>query len=131
MGKLIAVALAGAALFFVVQSRGANAAKVTSCLDHAGALVRQSTFLEDHLSTTSARVENSQLHERLHKADRSLWDVQLRGDRGLLMKLEPGHSVKDVRKRVAGTIQGSGRIVMLWYTHPSDASRSALERCLP
>jgi hypothetical protein len=130
MGKVLAIALAAAVIFFVVHSRGANAAKVTSCLSHAGAMVRQSTFLEDHLSTASGRAENSQLEKKLRDADKNLWEVKLTDDQGLLMHLDHGYSAKDVRERVGGTVQGSGRIVMLWYSAPTDASRQAVERCL-
>ena len=132
MGKVLAVALAAAALFFVVHSRGANAAKVTSCLTHAGAVVRQSTVLEDHLSARAPRAENSALTKKLRDADSHLWDVQLTDDRGLLMHLDRGSTVKDVRERFGGTVQvqGSGRIAVLWFGKPSGASRRAVERCL-
>lgn len=128
MGKVLAIALA-AVVFFVVHSHGANAAKVTSCLSHAGAVVRQSTLL-DHLSTGSARAENSELAKKLRDADKNLWEVELTDDHGLLMHLDRGHSAKDVREQVAGTVQWSGRIVMLWYGAPTDASRRAVERCV-
>jgi hypothetical protein len=131
MGKVLAIALAAAVVFFVVHSRGANAAKVTSCLSHAGAVVRQSTFFEDHFSMTSAaRQENSDLREKIRKADKNLWNVQLHDDTGLLIKVGSGYSAKDVREKVGGTVQGSGRIVMLWSGAPTDASRQAVERCL-
>ena len=95
MGKLIAVALAAVALFFVFHSRDAKAAKVTSCLTHAGALVRQSTFLEDHLSTAQGRAENSKLAKKLKDADKNLWDVKLTDDHGLLMRLGRGYTAKE------------------------------------
>ena len=130
MGKVLAIALAAASIFFVVHSRGANAAKVTSCLSHAGALVRHSTFLQDHLSTQAGRAENSKLGDKLRDADRNLWDVKLTGDRGLLLRLDHGYTAKDVQDRTPMTVQGKGNVVMLWNGTPSEASRRAVERCL-
>ena len=130
MGKLIAVALAAVALFFVFHSRDAKAAKVTSCLTHAGALVRQSTFLEDHLSTAQGRAENSKLAKKLKDADKNLWDVKLTDDHGLLMRLGRGYTAKDVQGRTPMRVQGKGNLVMLWDRAPSEASRRAIERCL-
>jgi hypothetical protein len=130
VGKLIAVALAAVALFFAFHSRDAKAAKVTSCLRHAGAVVRQSTFLEDHLSTPEGRAENSKLAKKLQNADKNLWDVELTDDHGMLMRLDRGYTAKDVQDRTPMTVQGKGNLVMLWYGAPSEASRRAIERCL-
>ena len=130
MGKLIAVALAGAALFFVIHNRSANAAKVTTCLSHAGAVVRQSTSLADHLSAPEGRAENSKLAKHLKGADKNLWDVKLTDDHGLLMRLGRGYTAKDVQGRTPMRVQGKGNLVMLWDRAPSEASRRAIERCL-
>ena len=136
MAKFIVVVIAALALVFYLHGGDASAAKVARCLEHAGASVTRSRFLEDQFSVTGdGQTPPAGLRKQLKEADNGMYDVNLAGDTGLLMVVGRGYSAAQVEQSAntpggPGTAQGRGKIVMLWTGQPRASSRSTLDRCL-
>jgi hypothetical protein len=125
MLAVLGVTLVLGAAGYADRTRHAGLGQVVHCFRGAGARVEASPVLR----------QASPWDELLGRRGSTLYEMELGGDRGTLLRVGRDVSPKQVQRvldaegaRVAP--QSSGRILALWYGRPAASSAAALNRCL-
>ena len=125
MLAVLGVALVLAAVGWADRTRHAGLGEVAHCLRSSGAKVDSAPMLR----------QAEPWKELLGRRGSRLYEIELRGDRGTLLRVGRDVSAEQVQTvldaegaRMAA--QSSGRILALWYGRPAASSTAALNRCL-
>jgi hypothetical protein len=125
MLAVLGVTLVLGAAGWADRTRHAALGDVVHCFRGAGAKVEPSRMLR----------QASPWQELLGRRGSALYEMELGGDRGTLLRVGRDVSPKQVQRvldaegaRVAA--QSSGRILALWFGRPDASSAAALNRCL-
>src|ERR671933_2590457 len=119
------VALVLAAVAYADRTRHVGLGEVAQCLKDAGARVEPSPVLR----------QAEPWKELLGRRGSTLYEIELGGDRGTLLRVGrdvSGEQVQTVLDAEGARMapQSSGRILALWYGRPAASSAAALNRCL-
>jgi hypothetical protein len=125
MLAVLGVALVLAAVGYADRTRHAGLRDVAHCLRSSGAKVDSAPMLR----------QAAPWKELLGRRGSTLYEIELGGDRGTLLRVGRDVSAEQVQMvldavgaRMAP--QSSGRILALWYGRPAAGSAAALNRCL-
>lgn len=125
MLAVLGVTLVLGAAGWADRTRHAGLGDVVHCFRDSGAKVEPSRMLR----------QASPWQELLGRRGSTLYEMELGGDRGTLLRVGRDVSPKQVQQvldaegaRVAA--QSSGRILALWFGRPDASSAAALNRCL-
>jgi hypothetical protein len=125
MLAVLGVALVLGAAGYADRTRHAGLGEVVHCFRGAGASVEASRVLR----------QAAPWQELLGRRGSTLYEIELGGDRGTLLRVGRNVSQKQVQRVLDSegarvTPQSSGRILALWYGRPAASSAAALNRCL-
>lgn len=125
MLAVLGVTLVLGAAGYADRTRHAGLGEVVHCFRGAGATVKPSPVLR----------QASPWDELLGRRGSMLYEIELGGDRGTLLRVGRAVSPKQVQlvldaEGARVTPQSSGRILALWYGRPTASSAAALNRCL-
>jgi hypothetical protein len=125
MLAVLGVALVLGAAGWADRTRHAGLGDVAHCLRSSGARVDSASMLR----------QASPWQELLGRRGSTLYEIELKGDRGTLLRVGRDVSGEQVQRvldaegaRMAA--QSSGRILALWYGRPAASSAATLNRCL-
>jgi hypothetical protein len=125
MLAVLGVALALGAAGWADRTRHVGLGEVAHCLRSSGAKVDSASMLR----------QASPWKDLLGRHGSTLYEIELRGDRGTLLRVGRDVSGQQLQRvldaegaRMAP--QSSGRILALWYGRPAASSAAALNRCL-
>lgn len=125
MLAVLGVVLVLGAAGWADRTRHVGLHDVAHCLRSSGARVDSAPILR----------QASPWHELLGRRESTLYEIDLRGDRGTLLRVGRDVSAEQLQRvldaegaRMAA--QSSGRILALWYGRPAASSAAALNRCL-
>ena len=125
MLAVLGVGLVLGAAGYADRTRHAGLGEVAHCLRSGGAKVDSMPMLR----------QAAPWKELLGRRGSTLYEIELGGDRGTLLRIGRDVSGKQVQTvldaegaRMAP--QSSGRILALWYGRPAASSAAALNRCL-
>ena len=125
MLAVLGVVLVLGAAGWADRTRHVGLGEVAHCLRSSGARVDSAPILR----------QASPWHELLGRRESTLYEIDLRGDRGTLLRVGRDVSAEQLQRvldaegaRMAA--QSSGRILALWYGRPAASSAAALNRCL-
>ncbi len=136
-----AVGVVALGVFFLHRGGDSKAAKVSSCLEKAGASVQASTFFEDSLTSAAAQ-EGGPAPEFARNAfrelDRRIYDVTFADGTAFLFVARSGHEAAAFESRLSETgaaygtmpVQRVGNVLVLWPQTPSAATSATVEHCL-
>jgi hypothetical protein len=124
MLAVLGVTLVLGAAGYADRTRHAGLGQVVHCFRGAGARVEASPVLRQ-----------APWDELLGRRGSTLYEMELGGDRGTLLRVGRDVSPKQVQRVLDAegarvTPQSSGRILALWYGRPAASSAAALNRCL-
>ena len=125
MLAVLGVALVLGAAGYADRTRHVGLRGVAHCLRGAGAKVEPSPVLR----------QAEPWKELLGRRGSTLYEIELEGDRGTLLRVGrdvSGEQVQTVLDAEGARMaaQSSGRILALWYGRPAAGSAAALNRCL-
>jgi len=125
MLAVLGVVLVLGAAGWADRTRHVGLGEVAHCLRSSGARVDSAPMLR----------QASPWNELLGHRESTLYEIDLRGDRGTLLRVGRDVSAEQLQRvldaegaRMAA--QSSGRILALWYGRPAASSAAALNRCL-